>query len=318
MGARRCTAPAATTAARPRASCSSAAPTARSRTRGRDRRGRRPANGRADLAAYIDGFGSAARLYDAAGGDGTEANFLEVLRGCGEAEVKYRGARGGITVLMRMACLHDWPKAAAAVIERGCDVNATNNAWSTALHIAGTINNRRETARVLLERGADRTIKSRGRPTAAGDARHAQRRPRGVHRPALGRAAAAPPVTARRGELPRGAPRGEAAGEVPRPSRDGADADGHQPRLAVDAARGPHRARVRRERRIKASERLHSRGTALHFADGTTAARPRASCSARRRPHAQEQERRDRRGLGGCRGDARRRPRGVHRRLRRA
>ena len=62
-------------------------------------------------------------------------------------------------MLMRMAHHHDWPEAAAALIGRGCDVNATNatNGY-TALHYAGATN-KRELVRVLLERGADRTIK---------------------------------------------------------------------------------------------------------------------------------------------------------------
>ena len=51
-------------------------------------------------------------------------------------------------------------EAAAAITERGCDVNAKGNFGYTALHCAGAYN-RRETARVLLERGADRTIKNK-------------------------------------------------------------------------------------------------------------------------------------------------------------
>ena len=42
-----------------------------------------------------------------------EAHFLEELSGCGDAEVK------GYPVLMRVANQHDWPEAAAALIERG-------------------------------------------------------------------------------------------------------------------------------------------------------------------------------------------------------
>ena len=42
-------------------------------------------------------------------------------RGCGAAEVTYKD-KVGWTVLFEMAYSHDWPKAAAAVIERGCDV----------------------------------------------------------------------------------------------------------------------------------------------------------------------------------------------------
>ena len=67
---------------------------------------------------------------------------------------------------MVMAINHDWPEAAAALIERGCDVNATSEDGDTALHFAGRWNHR-ETARVLLERGADRTIKNKDGKTAA-------------------------------------------------------------------------------------------------------------------------------------------------------
>ena len=116
---------------------------------------------------------STVQLYKAITPGGTEANFLEVLRGCGEAEVKYRSSVG-YTVLMQMTIKHDWPEAAAAVIDCGCDVNAADGGarrggWM-ALHYAG-FHNRRETARVLLERGADRTIKNKKGETAADVAR---------------------------------------------------------------------------------------------------------------------------------------------------
>ena len=74
------------------------------------------------------------------------------------------------SVLMMMAIDHDWPKAAAALIERGCDVNAQGDRGMTPLHCAG-FENHRETARVLLERGADRTIKNKKGETAADLAR---------------------------------------------------------------------------------------------------------------------------------------------------
>ena len=56
----------------------------------------------------MEGFGSASRLFHAAPSAETEANFLEMLRGCGEAEVSYRGnsgltVSGDMTVLMQMA-----------------------------------------------------------------------------------------------------------------------------------------------------------------------------------------------------------------------
>ena len=110
------------------------------------------------------------RLYEAAADSKTEADFLEVLRGCGEAEVKYRDSNGW-TVLMKVADFHDWPAAITALVERGCDVNATNKrAKDTALHYAAN-NNHREIARVLLEHGADRTAKDWKGNTPADDAR---------------------------------------------------------------------------------------------------------------------------------------------------
>ena len=104
------------------------------------------------------------RLLKAAEDEETESNFLAVLRGCGAAEVAYKD-KVGWTVLFEMAYSHDWPKAAAAVIERGCDVHAREKG-QTALHWAGG-RNRMETARVLLEHGADRTRKDLLGRTAA-------------------------------------------------------------------------------------------------------------------------------------------------------
>ena len=103
-------------------------------------------------------------LYYAVYDEVSEAAFLAVLRGCADAEVKYRNSDGR-TVLMQLAVYQDWPKAAAALIERGCDVNATSSHGTTALLFAGLFN-RRETTRVLLERGADRTIKNYAGETA--------------------------------------------------------------------------------------------------------------------------------------------------------
>ena len=45
-------------------------------------------------------------LFKAVDDSKTEADFLEVLRGCAEADVKYRD-RGGFTVLMAIAIEHD-------------------------------------------------------------------------------------------------------------------------------------------------------------------------------------------------------------------
>ena len=121
------------------------------------------------------------KLYDAIEGDrdkrghklynATEANFLEVLRGCSNGEVNYFNSKNfSSNVLIELAYSHDWPKAAAAVIERGCDVNAKDTSFETALHKAGA-HNHRETARVLLERGADRTMWNDKLETAAKVAR---------------------------------------------------------------------------------------------------------------------------------------------------
>ena len=62
---------------------------------------------------------SSDQLFKATDRGETEATFFEVLRGCGETEVKYRDGDGE-TVLMQMARGHNWLTAADAVIERGC------------------------------------------------------------------------------------------------------------------------------------------------------------------------------------------------------
>ena len=107
-------------------------------------------------------------LYSAAVA-GTAEAFQAKLARSSDAQVKYRDENGW-TVLFVMAMKHDWPELAAALIERGCDVNAKNKYGNTALHYAGGYN-RRETARVLLEHGADRTIKNKKGETAADMAR---------------------------------------------------------------------------------------------------------------------------------------------------
>ena len=99
-----------------------------------------------------------ARLFKAAGGGKTADAFQAEVERATAAQLKYRNELGE-TVLMDMANWHDWPELAAALIKRGCDVNAKDNDGITALHFAGC-SNHRETARVLLEHGADRTIKA--------------------------------------------------------------------------------------------------------------------------------------------------------------
>ena len=108
-------------------------------------------------------------LFDAAGeqSETLEAFKAKVERAT-DAQVKYRDWNGQ-TVLMKVAENHDWPELAAALIERGCDVNAKEEGagnGNTALHYAGD-RNRRETVRVLLEHGADPTIKNDDGDTAA-------------------------------------------------------------------------------------------------------------------------------------------------------
>ena len=108
-------------------------------------------------------------LFDAAQDrDETAEAFQAKLARSSDAQVKYRDENGW-TVLFVMAMKHDWPELAAALIERGCDVNAKEEGagnGNTALHYAGD-RNRRETVRVLLEHGADPTIKNDDGDTAA-------------------------------------------------------------------------------------------------------------------------------------------------------
>ena len=149
-------------------------------------------HGNDDIAAFIEGElpwseyetkieaeMKRKRLFDAAmsmgerNPIGTEENFLKVLNESGEAEVMSL-VDDGATLLMWIVNFNDWPEAAAAVIDRGCDVNATyedgNLGLQTALFIAGE-NNHRECARVLLERGADRSMVNLMGMTAAVAAR---------------------------------------------------------------------------------------------------------------------------------------------------
>ena len=93
------------------------------------------------------------------GGFGTKEKFEAELERSTDAQVKYRHTDGN-TVLIKMIKHHNWPELAAALIERGCDVNAKNKIGLTALHMA-CFDNVRETVGVLLEHGADRTIKNK-------------------------------------------------------------------------------------------------------------------------------------------------------------
>ena len=70
------------------------------------------------------------------------------------------------TLLMRMIKLHDWPTAAAKLIEKGCDVNARNRDGETALRIA-KVYKRQKTEEVLVgqaavDTGADDLFRAAG------------------------------------------------------------------------------------------------------------------------------------------------------------
>ena len=96
-------------------------------------------------------------LFDAAGYGKTAEAFQAKLERS-SAQVKYRD-EDGWTVLMMMVISHDWPEAAAAVIKRGCNVNAKARDLDNAraLHMAVSYDFA-ETARVLLENGAEKDV----------------------------------------------------------------------------------------------------------------------------------------------------------------
>ena len=129
------------------------------------------------------------RLFKAAARAGTAANFREVLKKCAAAEVKFRGEQDQ-TVLMEMVDCHgsqpDWHELFAAVIKKGCDVNAKDQHGRFALFLMANVDSeatqphRNETARILLENGADRTMTSDGGKTAAQLARHHGKRSPGL------------------------------------------------------------------------------------------------------------------------------------------
>ena len=91
-----------------------------------------------------------------------EEEFLRVLGTFDKdaPEVKHRNGDGW-TVLMKIARYHDWPEAAAALIDLGCPVDeddavAPYTGW-TALSFAAS-QDHRKTVRVLLEKGASRDV----------------------------------------------------------------------------------------------------------------------------------------------------------------
>ena len=157
-------------------------------------------------------------------------------------EVAYKD-KVGWTVLFEMAYSHDWPRAAAAVIERGCDVHAREKG-QTALHWAGG-RNRMETARVLLEHGADRSLQGPPRPhrrrVCVGEW---PRRRRRLHR-GLGAAAAAEADAGDRQTGRRRAPRA-----LPAPASPTLAPQRHRDRFAkLSLAATPKAVRSARRRR---------------------------------------------------------------------
>ena len=95
---------------------------------------------------------------------GCSASMGENSRGISEklerstdAQVNYRD-HAGCTVLFECVSGTTGQNSQRKLIDRGCDVNAQNIFGMTAL-IATCADNHADAARVLLERGADRTIK---------------------------------------------------------------------------------------------------------------------------------------------------------------
>ena len=74
---------------------------------------------------------------------------------------RYGYKQAGRTVLMWLAMQHDWPDAVSAFLKKCpmCDINAIDEeSGMPALHFA-IINNRPNTAKVLLDAGADYNIR---------------------------------------------------------------------------------------------------------------------------------------------------------------
>lgn len=120
-------------------------------------------HGHTELASYIDDFASA----DSIGRAPADALFSAVqtdakwvvedmITTSKNRQLKFRSGPQGMTVLMRLVWFHDWPRQVFYLLRRGCDVNA-NAEGITALHLAARYN-RPESARVLLERGADKSM----------------------------------------------------------------------------------------------------------------------------------------------------------------
>ena len=112
---------------------------------------------RVALLLALGSAGASDRLYKAAWPAITEAYFRKVLDESGDAELTYVG-RYGVTVLMAVVNNHDWPEQVAALLDRGANASATSHGDMTALHLAAG-HNRTRAARVLLEYGAEHTVR---------------------------------------------------------------------------------------------------------------------------------------------------------------
>lgn len=121
-------------------------------------------HGHTELASYIDEFASADSIGDLSGADvlfnavQSDAKWVveDMITTSKTRQLKFRTGPQGMTVLMRLVWFHDWPRQVFSLLRRGCDVNA-NAEGITALHLAARYN-RPESARILLERGADKTM----------------------------------------------------------------------------------------------------------------------------------------------------------------
>ena len=134
-----------------------------------------------------------ARLFDAVAKSSAEA-FEAKLAGATADELNYRGGSfpygsfAGRTVLMEVVKHHDWPGIVGKMLDRGFhlggDIDARDLYDQTALHLAG-IYMRPASARVLLERGADRTLKHKGGATPVALAVNQAEWAKGAAKPAV-------------------------------------------------------------------------------------------------------------------------------------
>ena len=78
-----------------------------------------------------------------------QGDFLEVLRGCGDAEVKYR-RDDGWTVLMWMSRHHDWPKVAKRRRPRRSGRRGVRRDEQRAQRLAVRVQDRAAAARAIV------------------------------------------------------------------------------------------------------------------------------------------------------------------------